>query len=98
MTTFLRFARALARPLTPALALLLLGTLFAGSTHHHEGARSHETCAVCSVGHAPAHAAPEPVAVRDAAYTAERFTPFRAERPARIVHLAASSRAPPAIS
>jgi hypothetical protein len=86
--------RPLTRRLSPVLGLLLLVTLFAGSTHHHEDGREH-VCAVCTVGHAPA------VAADNAAQAAAPDGPERAlhaptscaPRPARSE--TASSRAPP---
>jgi hypothetical protein len=86
--------RPLAHRLSPVLGLLLLVTLFAGGTHHHEDGRDH-ACAVCTVGHAPAVAADiaAPAAAPDGPERALHApTPF-SPRPARSE--TASSRAPP---
>jgi hypothetical protein len=99
MKTLLRYARhdirRLARLLTPPVALLLLVSLVVGSTHRHEGAADHQTCAVCNVGHAPAHVAPEPAAVAAAAPSPTRYALVRPERPADIARHTTPSRAPP---
>ena len=102
MKTLLRSVRHdirhLLRFLTPAVALLLLVSLVVGSTHRHEGAADHQTCAVCNVGHAPAHVAPEPAAVAAAAPSPTRYTLARAERPAETARHTTPSRAPPSHS
>ena len=96
MPNLLKVYRALAPRFAAPLAFAWLLAGLIGGLHHHDGAaRGHDSCAVCSAGHAPAIAAtPAPAANAPCMISAAAPSPDEiriARASARLV----SSRAPP---
>jgi hypothetical protein len=85
-----RLTGALAIP----IALLLLGATLAGGLHHHGGAQSRDTCALCTASHTPAVASIA-TASPGPALGAERVVVWRAPRAHTPALPRPSSRAPP---
>jgi hypothetical protein len=78
------------------LLVLLAMTVWVTGSHHHEGAGSHDTCAICSIGHAPSTAAESGVIAAALPVEHERFAPAPPETISSTAPVSVSTRAPPA--
>lgn len=95
MNVPLAVSRRLAARLAPVVALVALAAGVVSALHHHGPDRTHDQCAVCSHGNAPAIAsisAAVPIVPR--VHVALCESPPDAPRPQR-ADSAAHSRAPP---
>jgi hypothetical protein len=95
MKPALPFARRLARPLAPALALLALAAGVVSALHHHALDRSHDQCAVCSYGATPAVAAVAAATPGAPSFEITQLSPPAIATPPRRALGAALARAPP---
>lgn len=87
--------RRVAGLLGPLLGAVLASSLIAVALHHHdEGAVGH-SCAICSVGHAPAAPATTAVSAASPRRLPERVEAARAQAPLAPRALATASRGPP---
>ncbi|HEY6866514.1 MAG TPA: hypothetical protein VI792_04605, partial [Candidatus Eisenbacteria bacterium] len=87
--------RRIAGLLGPLLGVVLVSSLVAVALHHHDDGAVGHSCAICSVGHAPATPAAAAVSASTPRLLPGRVEAARAEAPLAPRTRATASRAPP---